>query len=122
MFRKKEKLTAIDYIVMFGAPIAFLLITYFWLSALLGPPIPPNAVDLLRTGTVRIGMTAQQVHRLVGPPRGIEPRADGGQTYHYHRGSAEPFVEEEAFVDFNEAGVVVGIRFERVVVPVPGNG
>jgi hypothetical protein len=117
---RSAKLTPIDWVVMIGGPLAFLLIAYFWLTALLGPPVPPNPIGKLRAGVVRMGMTAEQVERTIGPPREITTRADGGFTYRYYRGTAEPFVEDEAYVEFGGSGVVTGLSFERTAVRPPG--
>ncbi len=114
------KPTAIDYVVMIGGPIAFLAIAVWGIFWLLGPGPPKNPVSLLKKGVVKVGMAPAEVIERVGNPKSIEPRTAGGFTYRYHRGTEEPFVEEDAFVDFSESERVVNISFERTAVKPPG--
>lgn len=115
------KPTALDYAVLFGGPIAFLAIAVFGTLWLLGPAPPNNPVSLLKKGAVQVGMTPEEVVDQVGRPKSIEPRPAGGFTYRYHRGTAEPFVEEDAYVDFSESGRVVNVTFERTAIRPPGD-
>jgi hypothetical protein len=121
---KKEsplgKPTAIDYVVMIGGPVAFLAIAIWGILWMLGPAPPRNPVSLLKKGVVKTGMTPAEVVGQVGQPKSIEPRAGGGFTYRYHRGTAEPFVEEDAYIDFSMNETVVNVSFERTAVRPPG--
>jgi hypothetical protein len=117
----RDKPAAVDYAVMFGGPAVFLAIVYFGMTSLIGPPPPPNPVDRLREGAVRPGMTEGQVLRNVGRPKGIMDGSDG-YTYRYQRSSWDPqrrlFVEEDAYVDFDDSGRVARISFDsRVPTP-----
>jgi hypothetical protein len=115
------KPTAIDYVFMIGGPVAFLAIAVWGILWLLGPAPPGNPVSLLKKGAVKVGMTPSQVLEKVGNPKSIEPRTGGGFTYRYHRGTEEPFVEEDAFIDFSESEKVVNVSFERTAVKPPGD-
>lgn len=114
------KPTALDYAVLFGGPIAFLAIAILGTLWLLGPAPPKNPVSLLKKGAVAPGMSPDEVVEAVGRPNSVEPRDAGGFTYRYHRGTAEPFVEEDAYVDFSSSERVVSVSFERTPVQPPG--
>jgi hypothetical protein len=107
-----DKPTALDYAVMFGGPLAFLILAILGIMWLLGPPPQPNPVRLLRDGAVRHGMTVVEVERRLGAPKAVLPR-DGGFTYRYQHGSDRPFVEEDGYVDFDLRGMVVGFAVEQ---------
>lgn len=63
-------------------------------------------------------MTADQVVEAVGSePKSVESRPDGGFTFVYHRGTEEPYVEEDAMVAFSSQGFVVSVTFERTTAP-----
>ena len=111
------KPTAVDYLAMIGGPIAFLAIAIWGILWLLGPAPPPNPVSKLKGGAVRPSMTQRQVVDAVGEPKSIEPRPDGGVDWVYHRGTAEPYVEEDASVTFNAQGSVVRVSFEKSSPP-----
>jgi hypothetical protein len=116
------KPTAIDYVVMIGMPAAFLAIAFWGILWAFGPPPPENPVSRLKQGVVKPGMTQSQVVDAVGrEPQSVEPSPDGGFAYVYHRGTSEPFVEEDAAVHFNSAGFVIRVTFERSAVPIPEN-
>lgn len=115
------KPTAIDYVVLFGGPIAFLAIAVTLILYLIGPAPRQNPVERIKAGAVRVGMTVEDVERAVGPPREATDREDGGFTYRY-KSSPEPFVEEDAFIDFSPAGRVLTINIERQSVRPPGDG
>jgi hypothetical protein len=114
------KPTAVDYVVMIGGPICFLAIAIWGLLWLLGPAPPENPVSLLKQGAVKPGMTREQVLDQVGAPKDLETRPDGGFAFIYHRGTEEPFVEEDAVVTFSPSGLVTRVSFERSAVPIQG--
>jgi hypothetical protein len=114
------KPTAFDYLVMIGLPIAFVGIAFWGIVSLMGPAPPANPVSLLKKGVVKIGMTRDQVTSEVGEPKSIESSPDGTFSYVYHRGTEEPFVEEDATVSFNADGFVRGVSFQKTAVPLPG--
>lgn len=108
---------------MIGGPIAFIAILIWGILFLLGPAPPANPISKLKRGVVKPGMTPRQVVEAVGTePKSIETRPDGGFTYVYHRGTEEPFVEEDALVAFSAQGFVVNVTFERAPVPVTVEG
>lgn len=103
---------------MIGGPLMFIAILIWGIFFLLGPPPPSNPVSRLKRGAVKPGMTMDQVVAAVGSePKSIEPRPDGGFTYIYHRGTEEPFVEEDALVAFSANGYVISVSFERTTAP-----
>lgn len=112
------KPTGVDYAVMIGGPVAFIAILVWAIYFFLGPAPPANPVSKLKRGAVSAGMSTDQVRAEVGEPKSIEPRPDGGFTYVYHRGTEEPFVEEDALVAFSASGYVISVSFERTAVPV----
>lgn len=112
--------TPLDYAIMIGGPLAFLLFAILGMYWVLGPAPPPNPVKLIKDGAVKAGMTYAEVERVVGPPKSIEVRPDGGITWRYRHGTAEPFVEEDAYVDFGTSGRVINVSVERVNVQPPG--
>ncbi len=114
------KPTAMDYAVMIGGPLAFLLLAVLGILWVLGPGPPPNPVKLIREGAVKNGMSAAEVRRAVGEPKSVVSRPDGGVTWRYRRGTAEPFVEDDAYVDFGASGHVIGVTVERTHVRSPG--
>jgi hypothetical protein len=105
--------------VLYGGPIAFLLLGILLVLWVLGPAPPRNPVDLIRKGMVKQGMNEAQVIAAVGQPKGVEPRDDGGKTFRYRHATTEPFVEEDAYVDLNRDGYVIGTTIERTNVRPP---
>jgi hypothetical protein len=118
-----EKKGAVDYLVMFGAPLAFLALAWWGIASLLGPGPAPNAFELLRDGRVKPGMSQGQVIAEVGAPKEVVSRPDGGASLRYQRSTWVPdrktFVEEDAYVDLDPQGFVTGVAFEsRTPAPV----
>ena len=111
-----EKKGPVDYLVMFGGPILFLAIALWGISAFLGPPAPPNKIQMLRDGVVKVGMSERQVVDLVGEPKATIVKPSGGYSFRYQRSTWIPdrkqFVEEDGYVDFDEAGMVTGVALE----------
>ncbi len=111
----------IDYAVMFGGPILFLLVAFLGVRSLVGPPAPVSAVQRLRDGVVKVGMTESEVVRAAGPPKGITEKPDGGTTLRYQRSAWDAqrstFLEEDAYVDLSPDGVVTAVAFDARVPP-----
>jgi hypothetical protein len=118
---KLEKPKPIDYAVMFGGPIVFLLIAFLGIRSLVGPPPPVHAVQRLRDGAVRVGMTEAQVRQAVGEPKGTLDKLDGGFAYRYQRSTWDTqrntFLEEDAYVDFSPEGAVTAVSFDSRTPP-----
>ena len=116
-----QKLGPVDYAFLFGGPILFLLVAYFGLMAIIGPAPRPNPVALLRSGTVSVGMDADEVVRKLGPPNATEQRPDGGLVLHYTRTAMDSGTvsSDEGLVDVGQDGHVTGIRFDRSTPPLP---
>jgi len=103
---------------MIGGPLAFMAVLAWGIWMFLGPAPPSNPVSRLKRGAVHAGMTADQVVEAVGSePKSVESRPDGGFTFVYHRGTEEPYVEEDAMVAFSSQGFVVSVTFERTTAP-----
>lgn len=113
------KASPFDYFVMIGLPVAFVAIAFWGIVSLMGPAPPANPVSLLKKGVVKIGMTRDEVIGEVGEPKSIEQSPDGSFAFVYHRGTEEPFVEEDATVMFSSGGLVRRVTFERTAVTLP---
>lgn len=111
----------LDYAFMIGGPLAFLLVAVLGIYWVLGPGSPPNPVKLIKDGAVKVGMTQDDVQTAVGKPKSVEARPDGGITWRYRHGTAEPFVEEDAYVDFGSSERVISTSVERTNVQLPGS-
>lgn len=121
--RNREPLKPIDYAVMFGGPVLFLLFAAALVFWVLGPAPPDNPVRKIREGAVVVGMTTREVERAVGPPWQIVAREDGGATYLYRFSgfdvqTTQP-LEEDASVEFDGAGRVRSVTTDRQVPPTP---
>ncbi|MGV3618108.1 MAG: hypothetical protein ACO1SV_22510 [Fimbriimonas sp.] len=118
---KLDKPKPIDYAVMFGGPILFLLIAFFGIRTFVGPPPPVQVVQRLRDGAVKVGMTEAEVLATVGEPKGTIEKSDGGFTYRYQRSAWDSarstFLEEDAYIEFSSSGTVTGINFDSRVPP-----
>lgn len=111
-----EKLKAIDYVVMIGGPLTFMAIFYFGMLWILGPSPPPSAIDKLKHGEVRVGMTYEQTLAKIGIPKGEVPQPDGGKILKYVHDTDQPGLQDEGSVDVSPDGVVTEIRIEQVPV------
>jgi hypothetical protein len=118
---KLDKPKPIDYAVMFGGPLIFLLIAFVGIRSFVGPPPPVPVVQRLRDGAVKPGMTEGEVLAAVGPPKGRLEKGDGGFAYRYQRSAWDSqrstFLEEDAYIDFSAGGTVTGITFDSRVPP-----
>ncbi|MFQ3588370.1 MAG: hypothetical protein SNJ74_10775 [Fimbriimonadaceae bacterium] len=115
-----EPPTKLDYAVLYGGPIAFLVVAVLGLSWLLGPAPRPNPVEEIRRGNVRVGMTFLQVEKRLGQPNEIVELPDGAFEYTYRRTSVEDlrrsggFTQDEGIVTFDANGRVVRVRFDKI--------
>lgn len=118
---KLDKPKPIDYLVMFGGPILFLLIAVAGIRSLMGPPPPVQVVQRLRDGAVKVGMTENEVLATVGQPKGRVEKSDGGFTYRYQRSAWDSqrntLLEEDAYIEFSAGGSVTGVTFDSRVPP-----
>lgn len=101
---------------MIGGPLLFMIVAVWGLRQLSGPPANVPPVERLRDGSVRPGMTEEEVVKIAGRPKSVSEGADGRTTYRYmdsawdvQRGT---FVEEDAYVDFDSRGQVSNVTFE----------
>lgn len=116
------KITPLDYVFMIGGPVLCLAIILLGVRWALGPAPPDNPVSRLKQGVVKPGMTKDQVLDELGrQPQSVESRPDGGVNWVYHRGTEEPFVEEDAVIAFSAGETVVSVSFERSRAPVTGS-
>lgn len=118
---KLDKPKPIDYVVMFGGPLIFLVIAFFGIRSLVGPAPPTQVVQRLRDGAVKVGMTEAEVLSVAGEPKGRIEKSDGGFTFRYQRSAWDTqrntFLEEDAYIEFSSAGTVTGITFDSRVPP-----
>lgn len=101
------KLRGFDYAVLFGAPIAFFLVAFFGLRAIVGPIPEVSPVQRIKDGEVKTGDNLDHVRKLLGPPKSIESRDDGSMTLTYVRTVADPDLQvEEGIVSLDATGHV----------------
>lgn len=115
-----DKPTWLDYLLMFGAPIAFVVVLVVGVAMIVGPAPSPTPVGLIKQGVIRNGMSVVEVESRLGPPKGREDKPDGGFAYQYQGATPEPWVVEDGYVDFNSDGYVIGTTVERITVRPPG--
>ena len=121
--KRFENLKALDYAVLFGGPITFLLVAWFGLSALAGPAPRANPIKLLQDGAVTVGTPVNKAIEKLGKPTSIQEKEDGSYVLHYLRTSLDnaSLSSDEALIDVSEGGTVTGIRFDRSAPPLPGS-
>ncbi len=115
-----DKPTLLDYLLMFGAPVAFVVVLVIGVTMIVGPAPVPTPIGKIKQGAVRNGMSVIEVESTLGLPKGREDKPDGGFTYRYQGATAEPWVVEDGYVDFNSDGYVIGTTVERITVRPPG--
>lgn len=115
------KPTRLDYAVMIGGPLAFMLILWLGVNWIVGPAPPPRPLTKLKAGAIKNGMAVEQVLAEIGAPSGTVENADGSFTYRYQATGADAFQAEDAFVDFSASGRVVNVTFEKTQVKPPGD-
>ena len=120
---KRKTLTPIDYAVMIGGPSIFIAIAILGIRSLIVTPDAFNPVKRLKDGMVKPGMAEGEVIKLVGDPKSTTENSTGGFTFRYEHGlwdsDRKTFVEEDAYVDFDDASHVSGISFESRTPPQP---
>jgi hypothetical protein len=112
----------LDYFFIIGFPLIFLSIAVAGIFWLLGPAPHKDAVTRIREGAVQIGATREMAIQAVGPPMEETSNPDGSFTLRYRRGTEEPLVEEDAFLDFTADGFLMRISYEKSRVPIPPPG
>ena len=120
---KRQKLGLIDYSVMIGGPVVFILIAVVGIGSLLGTQEITNPISKLKSGEVKIGMDESEVLKRVGQPKSTTDNSSGGLTYRYEHGlwdtERKTFMEEDAYIDFDSTNHVSGISFESKTPPQP---
>lgn len=117
----RDKLKPLDYAVMFGGPIAFLVI--FWLGVrFIGGPVPEaSPVKKLRDGEIEIGAKIVDVQKELGRPSKVQEMADGSYRLIYTRTVFDPATKsdslDEAVIEFTPTGRVARIRFDTETTP-----
>ncbi len=121
--RPRDKLKPLDYAVMFGGPIAFLLIFWFGVRAVMGPIPEANPVKKLREGVVKIGDPLDKVNKELGRANDIVELPDGGFRMVYTRTVFDETTRsdslDEAVVEVSPTGRVIRITFDRSEPPRP---
>lgn len=120
---KKEKLKPLDYAVMFGGPIAFLLVFWLGVRAIIGPVPEASPVKKLRDGEIAIGAKMEDVQKELGRPNQAIELPDGGYRFTYTRTVFEQATRsdslDEAIVEFTPTGRVAKIDIKRDAPPSP---
>jgi hypothetical protein len=116
--RRFRKLGPVDYAFLIGGPIAFFLIAFFGLRAVVGPIPQSSAVQRIKDGEITPGMTTAQVLNKLGAPKNLETKADGSATIIYTRTVAEgDLVLEEGVVTVSPSGTVLETHVDRPAKP-----
>jgi hypothetical protein len=114
--KTRTPLSPLEWAVMVGGPLIFILLAVGGVMAFLGPTPRPNAMEVLRSGKVKPGMREAEVLSVAGQPKASVPRDTGGFFYRYQRSRWNPeasnFTEEDAYVDFDDSGYVTGVSFD----------
>jgi len=117
----RPKLQPIDYAVMFGGPLLFLLIFWIGVRLISGPVPEASPVKKLREGKIEIGDTYAEVQRDLGRPNQIEELPDGSFRLVYTRTVYDEATKsdslDEAIVEITSNGRVANIRLERLTPP-----
>jgi hypothetical protein len=117
----RQRLQPIDYAVMFGGPIVFMLIFWLGVRIIVGPIPEPSPVKRLREGEVKIGARLTEVDKLLGRPNEVVEVAGGGFRYIYTRTVYEESTKsdtlDEAVVEFTPEGRVQSIKFDNSPPP-----
>lgn len=117
----RPKLQPIDYAVMFGGPILFLLIFWIGVRLISGPVPEASPVKKLREGKIQIGDTYSEVQQELGRPNQIEELPDGSFRLVYTRTIYDEATKsdslDEAVVEITPTGRVANIRLERLTPP-----
>lgn len=117
----RQKLQPIDYAVMFGGPIVFMLIFWLGVRLIIGPVPEASPVKRLREGEIQIGARLVDVDKKLGRPNKVVEKAGGGFQYIYTRTVYEEATKsdslDEAIVEFSPEGRVQSIRFDRSAPP-----
>ena len=110
-------MTRLDYAVLYGGPLLFLLIAWLMIRMLLGPVPKPDALRLIREGKVRVGANAQTVLNVLGEPKDLIEHEDGSITFRYVKTVWDNEAAiEEGIVEIGASGVVTAVRSERRAV------
>ncbi len=121
----RRKLQPIDYLVMIGGPVIFMLIFWVGVRMILGPTPESNPVKKLRDGVIQIGAKMDDVQRELGRPKEAVELPDGGYRFVYTTTVFEEVTKsdslDEAIVEFTPTGRVQSIRFDRSAPPAPAS-
>lgn len=117
----RSKLKPIDYAVMFGGPIAFMLIFWFGVRMIMGPGTEASPVKKLRDGEIAIGTSMPDVEKELGRPNQVVQLESGGYRFTYTRTVYESQTRsdslDEANVQFTPGGRVEKITFDTDGTP-----
>jgi hypothetical protein len=121
MMAQRPKLKAIDYVVMIGGPLIFLLIFWLGVRVIMGPVPEASPVKKLREGKIAIGSRMVDVEKELGRPNQVVELEDGGYRFVYTRTVYESQTRsdslDEAVVEFTPTGRVQKISFEQTTPP-----
>jgi hypothetical protein len=122
---KGRKLQPIDYAVMFGGPLAFLLIFWIGVRGIIGPVPEASPVKKLRDGDIAIGAKMADVQKELGRPTRVQELEDGSFRYIYTKTVYEQETKsdslDEATIEFTPTGRVMRITFDRSTPPATGS-
>jgi hypothetical protein len=108
------KLRPIDYVFLIGGPLAFFLIAFFGLRAVVGPIPQPSAVQRIKDGEVKSGENFNDVLKLLGQPKSIVTHDDGSMTAVYTRTVADGDLQvEDGIITVDPTGHVQESHVER---------
>jgi hypothetical protein len=112
----------LDYLWLYGLPVAFVLVAWFGVMRLL-PPDHRSPLQLLHDGAIAVGDDQTKVEQVLHrAPSFIETRAGGGITLVYRRTIYDnDLAMEDARVDLSASGKVEAIRYDRTSPPTPSS-
>ena len=117
---KLPKLQPVDYAVMFGGPILFLIVAVLGIRALLGPAPQVDPIRAIRNEEIRSGMSRNEVLDKLGAPS-----QDTGTTLTYRRTvwdeNRKEFAQDEGTIELDGSERVISTKVERLQPPAPSN-
>ena len=121
----KHKLQPVDWAVLIGGPLIFLLIAYFGITALLGPPPRPNPMTAIRDQKVTVGQPWSEARERLGPPTSRVDYPDGSFLLRFTRTDWSgvtkerdaTLMQDDGIVEVGPDGRVRSARVERIPVP-----
>lgn len=112
--RPSEKLQPADYFFMIGLPVIFIALIVFGMKTIIGPIPKPSAVQRIRDGEIKPGMSLREVQNLLGAPKEISQFPDGSTVLTYTRSTMDgELAVEVATVQLTPNNTVLTTQLSR---------